>query len=210
MRPGLSEEDLQAGLLSRPCGWPRSPATLLAHMVLLYGGIFSPKGLFTDSDLENQFTRKLWSRLPSLLLTSSRLSHQNKLFNHKERDSGGGPAIPVLTTRMTGVRGRRAALSMLMQQLSSGPDLGVDLLCDLEELFLWVSVMKGVVGSDLGFSVLSLNFPKCLTYCLATQEREEGRSGEGGEVPMLCEHGGQCLGSQWSVDLAAGSYYGRK
>lgn len=66
--------------------------------------------------------------------------------------------------------------------------------------------MKGVVGSDLGFSVLSLNFPKCLTHCLATQEalefcggvrrmeergreeggrrnrerKEEGRSGEGG------------------------------
>lgn len=29
--------------------------------------------------------------------------------------------------------------------------------------------MKGAVGSDLGFSVLSLHFSKCLTRCLATQ-----------------------------------------
>lgn len=64
----------------------------------------------------------------------------------------GGFTIPILTTRMAGIRGRRVELSMLTQQLSSGPDLRVDLLRHLEELLLWVSVMKGVVGSDLGFS----------------------------------------------------------
>ena len=56
-----------------------------------------------------------------------------------------GHSILIFSTRMAEIRGRRAALSVLTQQLPSGPDLGVDLLHDLEELFLWVSVMKGMV-----------------------------------------------------------------
>lgn len=68
---------------------------------------------------------------------------------------------------------------MLTLQVPSGPDLGADLPCDLEQLFLWVSVMKGAVGSDLGVSILSLHFSKCLTHCLATQEALEFCGGAG-------------------------------
>lgn len=164
-------------------------AALLVQRPLLHPAIVSPKGLLADLDLENQFTRKPWPGCLSLLLSSSQLSHQNKLFNHEERDSvvwaslqglpgAGGITIPILAAWMVGTgggdgrvgeedEGGKGALSMLTQQLSSGSDL-VDSLSDLEELFLWVSVTKGVVESDLGFSVLSLNFPQCLTHCLAT------------------------------------------
>lgn len=59
---------------------------------------------------------------------------------------------------------------MLTQQPPSGPDLVVDSLGDLEEVLLWVSVMKGAVDSDLGFSILSLKFPKCLTHWRTTEQ----------------------------------------
>lgn len=85
----LSRTSRQGSRLD-PVGGPGALALLLIQVPLLHGRIISPKGLFTDFDLENQFTRKLWPRLPSpLLLSSSWLSHQNKLFNHEERDSVG-------------------------------------------------------------------------------------------------------------------------
>lgn len=68
---------------------------------------------------------------------------------------------------------------MLTQQQPSGSVLVVDSLGDLEELLLWVSVMKGAVESDLRFSVLSLKFPKCLTHCLTTAQ-----------APHFCGEGG--------------------
>lgn len=69
--------------------------------------------------------------------------------------------------------------SMLTQQQPSGSVLVVDSLGDLEELLLWVSVMKGAVESDLRFSILSLKFPKCLTHCLTTAQ-----------APHFCGEGG--------------------
>lgn len=69
--------------------------------------------------------------------------------------------------------------SVLTQQQPSGSVLVVDSLGDLEELLLWVSVMKGAVESDLRFSILSLKFPKCLTHCLTTAQ-----------APHFCGEGG--------------------
>lgn len=68
---------------------------------------------------------------------------------------------------------------MLTQQPPSGPDLVVDSLGDLEESLLWVSVMKGAVDSDLGFSILSLKFPKCLTHWRTTEQALDFWGGEG-------------------------------
>lgn len=70
---------------------------------------------------------------------------------------------------------------MLTQQPPSGPDLVVDSLGDLEESLLWVSVMKGAVDSDLGFSILSLKFPKCLTHWRTTEQALDFWGGGKGE-----------------------------
>lgn len=105
-------------------------------------------------------------------------------------------SIPISLLGWWGLGG--LTLSMLTQQQPSGSVLVVDSLGDLEELLLWVSVMKGAVESDLRFSILSLKFPKCLTHCLTTAQaphfcgegggwrreekrgKERGRSGAGG------------------------------
>lgn len=95
-------------------------------------------------------------------------------------------SIPISLLGWWGLGG--LTLSMLTQQQPSGSVLVVDSLGDLEELLLWVSVMKGAVESDLRFSILSLKFPKCLTHCLTTAQ-----------APHFCREGGRWR-KEWRED----------